>query len=110
MACCLLPYRAQQDGIYSVKANQRYVFFNLEEATPVEKPIVDLYRMTTQFRVEQNQIYVIFSPQPFVKAADALGNGELRELKGADFQKWLAKCRRHDKDMCLKKILISVKK
>ena len=110
MACCLLPYQAQQDGIYSVKANQRYVFFNVDEAQPVEKPIVDLYRMTTLFPVEQNQIYVVFSPQPFVKAADAVGKGQLRELKGDEFQKWLAKCRKRDTNMSVKMIPIAIKK
>ena len=110
MACCLLPYQAQQDGIYSVKANQRYVFFNVDEALPVEKPIVDLYRMTTLFPVEQNQIYVIFSTQPFVKAADAVGKGQLRELKGEEFQKWLAKCRKRDTNMSVKMIPIAIKK
>ena len=110
MACCLLPYQAQQDGIYSVKANQRYVFFNVDEAQPVEKPIVDLYRMTTLFPIEQNQVYVIFSPQPFVKAADAVGKGQLRELKGDEFQKWLAKCRKRDTSMSVKMIPIAIKK
>jgi hypothetical protein len=110
MACCLLPYQAQQDGIYSVKANQRYVFFNVDEAQPVEKPIVDLYRMTTLFPIEQNQVYVIFSPQPFVKAADAVGKGQLRELNGDEFQKWLAKCRKRDTSMSVKMIPIAIKK
>ena len=110
MACCLLPYQAQQDGIYSVKANQRYVFCNVDEAQPVEKPIVDLYRMTTLFPIEQNQVYVIFSPQPFVKAADAVGKGQLRELKGDEFQKWLAKCRKRDTSMSVKMIPIAIKK
>jgi len=110
MACCLLPYQAQQDGIYSVKANQRYVFFNVDEAQPVEKPIVDLYRMTTLFPIEQNQVYVIFSPQPFVKATDAVGKGQLRELKGDEFQKWLAKCRKRDTSMSVKMIPIAIKK
>ena len=110
MACCLLPYQAQQDGIYSVKANQRYVFFNVDEAQSVEKPIVDLYRMTTLFPIEQNQVYVIFSPQPFVKAADAVGKGQLRELKGDEFQKWLAKCRKRDTSMSVKMIPIAIKK
>lgn len=110
MACCLLPYQQQQEGIYSVKANQRYVFFNVEEAPVVEQPIVDLYRMTTIFPIEQNQIYVVFSTQPFVKANDVLGRGQLRELKGDDFQKWLAKCRKRDASMSVKMIPIAVKK
>ena len=91
-------------------ANQRYVFFNVDEALPVEKPIVDLYKMTTLFPVEQNQVYVIFSTQPFVKAADAAGKGQLRELKGEDFQKWLAKCRKRDTNMSVKMIPIAIKK
>lgn len=110
MACCLLPYQQQQDGIYSVKANQRYVFFNVDEASPVEKPIVDRYKMTSLYPVEQNQIYVIFSPQPFVKAADAAGAGQLRELKGDAFQKWLAKCRKRDASMTVKMVPIVIKK
>lgn len=110
MACCLLPYQQQQDGIYSVKANQRYVFFNVEEAPAIEKNMVDRYKMTTLFPVEQNQIYVIFSPHPFIKAADALGKGQLRELKGDDFQKWLAKCRKRDASMNIKMIPIAIKK
>lgn len=110
MACCLLPYQAQQDGIYSVKANQRYVFFNEDYAQPIERNIVDRYTLTTIFPVEQNQVYIIFSPQPFVKAADAVGKGQLRELKGDEFQKWLAKCRKRDASMSVKMIPIAIKK
>lgn len=110
MACCLLPYQAQQDGIYTVKANQRYVFFNIDEALPVEKPIVDQYRMSSLYPVEQNQIYVVFSPQPFVKAADRTGDGQLRELKGDEFLKWLAKCRKRDTSMSIKMIPIAIRK
>ena len=40
-ATCILPYQKQQDGIYAVKANQRYVFFSERDATPVERPLVD---------------------------------------------------------------------
>lgn len=69
-AVCLLPYQQQQEGIYEVKANQRYVFFSVEDAPPVEKSLVDLYNMTSLYPVEQNHVYVIFSPQPFVKASD----------------------------------------
>ncbi len=107
-AICLLPYQGQQNGIYTIKANQRYVFFSTEDATPVEKPLVDLYNMTALYPVEQNQVYVIFSPQPFVKATDSSGAGELRQLKGEDFQKWLAKCRKRDVNMTVKMIPISV--
>lgn len=106
-AVCLLPYQQQQEGIYEVKANQRYVFFSVEDAPPVEKSLVDLYNMTSLYPVEQNHVYVIFSPQPFVKASDN-DAGELRQLKGDDFQKWLAKCRKRDANMTVKIIPISI--
>jgi hypothetical protein len=33
-----------------------------------------------------------------------------RELSYEDFHRWLAKCRRHDKEMTLKKVILTVKK
>ena len=109
-ATCILPYQGQQDGIYAVKANQRYVFFSENDAAPVERPLVDSYNLTALYPIEQNQIYVVFSPQPFVKAADNGLEGQLRQLKGDDFQKWLAKCRKRDVNMSVKMIPITIKK
>lgn len=109
-AYCLLPYRNQSDGIYPVKANQRYLFFNTKEAPQNERSYVDEYVMTSSRSSEQNQIYVIFSPNQFVKATDNQSNATLpRELKFEDFQKWLTKCRKHDKEMNLRMISIAIK-
>ena len=113
---CLLPYLNQQSGIFQVEANRRYVLFSAKNDPQL---YVDEYTMNTERSEEYYQIYVIFSPNLFVKAVDVAsekvvkGNdiaGYPRELSFEDFHKWLAKCRRHDKDMCLKKIFISVKK
>ena len=113
---CLLPYTSQTNGIYQVEAGRKYILFS-EKAAPRDQ--VDEYVLTANHDLEHNQVYVIFSPNQFVKAvdeassrvADAKGIGGFpREVSFDDFHKWLAKCRRHDKDMCLKKILISVKK
>lgn len=110
-AYCLLPYRRQTDGIYSIKANQRYLFFNIKEAPQTERSYVDEYVMTCNRSSEQNQIYVIFSPNQFVKATDNQSNDALpRELKFEDFQKWLTKCRKHDKEMNLRMIPITIKR
>ena len=99
-AYCLLPYRSQGDGIYKVAANRRYLFFNIKEAEAHERQHVDEYTMTCDRSSEQNQIYVVFSPQPFAKAADnATADLLPRELGFEDFHKWLAKCRKHDKQM-----------
>ncbi|MBP3511345.1 MAG: DUF4384 domain-containing protein [Prevotella sp.] len=99
-AYCLLPYRNQTDGIYKVEANRRYVFFNIKEAAPQERQYVDEYVMTCERTSEYNQIYVVFSPQPFAKAADNSDADTLpRELNYEEFRKWSTKCNIKDNNM-----------
>ncbi len=110
-AFCLLPYRNQTEGIYPIKANQRYVFFNERFALSSERPQVDEYVMTTERSSEYNQICVIFSPNQFVKAVDGNADEGLpRQLSSDDFNKWLVKCRKHDEDMNVKIISIMIEK
>ena len=110
-AYCLLPYRNQTDGIYSIKANQRYLFFNIKEAPQQERPYVDEYVMTCERETEQNQIYVIFSPNQFFKATDNYAEGHLpRELSYEELAKWLANCRNKDANMMLQKKIIIIEK
>lgn len=110
-AYCLLPYRCQTDGIYKVEANCRYVFFNIKEAAPQEHQYVDEYVMTCSRSSEYNQIYVIFSPQPFAKAADNVSTETLpRELDFKDLQKWLIRCRKIDANMISEKKPIKIYK
>ena len=107
---CLLPYRSQGDGIYKVAANRRYLFFNIKEAEAHERQYADEYTMTCERSLEQNQIYVVFSPQPFAKAADNATAGLLpRELSFGDFQRWLAKNKTKDKQMTSVSKVISIK-
>lgn len=110
---CLLPYRGQPDGIYRINANRRYLFFNVQEASREERAQVDEYTMTCSRPYEHNRIYLIFSPQPFAKAADnAIAETLPRQLDSEAFQQWLAKCRRHDKNMqtILKPLTITKRK
>lgn len=110
-AYCLLPYQSSQDGKVRVDANTRYVFFNSKTAAPLFQPAdVDEYNMTCEKAAETNYIYVISSPNPFVKAIDNAVAGLPRELKYEDFQKWLTKNRTADKDMQVEIKTISVKK
>lgn len=110
-AYCLLPYRSQTDGIYKVEANRRYVFFNIKEAPPQERQYVDEYVMTCSRSSEYNQIYVIFSPQPFVKAADNASEDTLpRELGLEAFMTWLTKCKTKDEKLLSKFYSILLKK
>lgn len=99
-AYCLLPYRNQTDGIYKVKANRRYLFFNIKEALQQERPYVDEYVMTCSRSSEQNLIYVIFSPNSFTKTIDLNADETLpAELEYDAFQTWLTKHRKHDEKM-----------
>ncbi len=110
-AFCLLPYRNQTDGIYPIEANRRYLFFSIKEASQQERPFVDEYNMTCERSSEHNVIYVVFSPNQFAKASDSSMSELLpRELSYDDFQKWLAKCRKHDHDMIPRRIPITIKK
>ena len=110
-AFCLLPYRNQTEGIYPVKANLPYLFFNERLAPQEERSYVDEYNMTCERSSEHNQIYIIFSPNQFAKAVDNNANEALpRQLSYEDFNKWLVKCRKRDKDMNLRMIPITITK
>ncbi|MBQ6065019.1 MAG: DUF4384 domain-containing protein [Prevotella sp.] len=110
-AFCLLPYRNQAEGIYPIEANRRYLFFHAKSVPPAERILVDEYVLTCERSMEHNFIYVIFSPNPFAKASDTNADDALpRQLSHGDFQKWLVKCRKRDKDMDLRLIPITITK
>lgn len=110
-AFCLLPYRNQTTGIYSIEANRHYLFFHEKSAPSEERSFVDEYIMTCERPSEHNQIYVIFSPNQFVKAVDGnLQDGLPRQLPFEDFNKWLVNCRKKDTSMTLRMIPIMIKK
>lgn len=108
-AYCILPYRNSPTGIMKVEHGKRYVFFSEKEAAGT--PDVDEYTLTADKDVEQNQIYVIYSPNLFRKANDAVSSETLpRELDFRDFQKWLSSSRSHDKEMQVDVKNISIRK
>lgn len=109
-AYCLLPYRGQQDGIYAISANNRYLFFNENVARQEEQEFVEEYVMTCGKNLEKNNIYIIFSPNQFIKATDS-DKGETlpRELAYEAFQKWLTECRKHDEKLSVQMFPITIK-
>ena len=117
-AFCLLPYLRDGLGRVKVKAGEVYTFFSQEKASQASKPIVDQYTMTcaSDKSIEQNKIYVIFSPNMFTKAVDKRsGNNEYgmalpRQLDFQSFNKWLSKNRKHDKDMVVVLENITIRK
>jgi hypothetical protein len=113
-AYCLLPYRSDASGQVKVNAGKEYVFFSKKHADHTEVAMVDEYTLTAQKSVEQNSIYVIFSPNEFTKANDRkAAEGELvlpRELPFEEFQVWLVKNRNRDKEMKVEHKNLMIKK
>lgn len=106
VAYCLLPYRAMPDGKVKIEANKNYLFFSQENTGGLcPSSMIDEYTLTCEKQTENNFLYVIFSPNSFVKANDYSGkqdSGDLllpRELPFEKFQEWLTKNRTFDKEM-----------
>lgn len=115
-AYCLLPYGNDDDGQQPVKRNKENVFFSPDMAPECDRNMVDELKMTCSDElIELNQLYVIFSPNPFTKAIDNKG-GELVsdelllpcQLSYKDFSKWLGKQRARDPQMGMQIIRLKV--
>lgn len=110
-ANCLLPYINQETGVYPISANRRYLFFNAKEAPKQERAYVDEYTLQCDRASENNQVYFIFSPNKFAKAADeSVGDALPRQLSKENFLKWLGGCRKRDTEMNVKMMMIGIRK
>ncbi len=106
---CLLPYRASGEGAYRIEHDKPYVLFSSKHE--LNNPgDVDEYHMTCSSDKEYNDVYVIFSPNHFAKANanESMSETLPRQLSFENYQKWLAKLRKKDKDACVKKIEIQI--
>lgn len=101
---CLLPYQRECFHSFEVDANTDYYFFSIEHSK--KKSFVDEYELTSNNGLVHNQLYIVFSPNDFVKASDKEHSSKLRELSFSNFQAWLTKNRNHDEKMqVIKKVL-----
>ena len=102
---CLLPYPKETDGRHPIKGNRDYVFFDKDA-----DPEAYHYKLSTKRKQEANQIVIIYSPNSFMKCNDITGDKKHpNSLSTHDFQKWLLKCQRMDKDMVVDKKWINIK-
>ena len=112
-AYCLLPYPEDKDGKVLVEHGKRYVFFSIKEKSKKETTPVHEYKMTCDKGMESNFIYIIFSPTAFTKASDAIASHPEEELPRmlpfTDFQDWLERCRRRDKEMAVEVRQITIR-
>ena len=113
---CLLPHEGDSDGQQSVKHDKEYVFFS-EQHDPEFMGKDGLVVTCDDEQLELNRIYVIFSPNSFVKANDnageKLGYGNLQRLRNLslkDFSSWMSKLCARDKKMGRKVIRLKITK
>lgn len=112
---CLIPHESDGDGQQSIEHDKEYVFFS-EEHDKDFKGKNGLVITCDDERLELNSIYVIYSPNPFVKAMDYTGEqlkGNLhrpRQLSLKDFSSWMSKLCARDKKMGRKVIKLTITK
>lgn len=106
----LLPMKYSGHSAHFVSADKKYVFFadgvslydNL--ATKNSKDIHSDYVLTCKEESEVNRIYIIFSPNKFTTVSDEVPDEATAPafMDFDSFQKWLGRCRKHDKEMSLR--------
>ena len=110
-AYCLLPYANNSIGKVEIEHGKEYIFFSRKQVPLDEAQIVEEYNFTTEISLENNQIYIIFSPNEFTKANDSQAiKGLPRELTYSDFQRWLLKCRNRDNEIRVDNKMIEIRK
>jgi hypothetical protein len=108
---CLLPYKASGEGAYHIEHDYPYILFSAKNE-PTNPSVVDEYTMTCNREIEFNDVYVIFSPNAFVKAnADELMDELLpRQLSYQEFQKWIVNKRNKDNKISITNKQIKINK
>jgi len=108
---CLLPYKASGEGAYRIEHDHPHILFSAPKEL-VNPSVVDEYTMTCNLEKEFNDIYVVFSPDPFAKAnmKESIDEKLPRLLSYEDFQKWLVKLKSKDKNTIIINKQITIKK
>ena len=113
-AFCLLPHENSSDGQQPVTHDKTYIFFS--EKHDANFDYEDGMRVTCDDeRIELNRIYIVFSPNPFVKPVDqaggSLGHDDLilpRQLSLKNFSYWMRKVYARDKKMSRKVLRLRI--
>ena len=116
---CLLPHESSSTGLQPVTHDKEYVFFSVKhdaEYANSNSYEDGLVVMCDDERIEMNRIYVIFSPNPFVKPVDqsavSLGHDNLilpRQISLNAFSRWMHKVYARDKKMSRKVLRLKIR-
>ena len=111
MAYCLLPYSNSSESAVKIERDKSYVFFSQDKVAAGQKGEVDEYTLTCKGNMERNDIYLLFSPNPYAKASGEKKEGLIpRSLLWKDFQKWMVKSRTRDNEMQLIHYILKITK
>lgn len=104
---CLLPYPKDGTGLFKIRHNTNYTFF---DRSSDYDPTVKYYKLSTDKLQEYNQLCIIFSPNPFTKCLDRVVDPRKpNALSYNDFSKWLLQQQRNDKDMTVRRKWLQIK-
>lgn len=103
----MLPFTDERKNATAVEGDKRYFFFVSTEGD------AEQYKLSTDKEVERNSIFIVFSPNEFVKPIDNSPEVEmgLRNLSSRSFRNWISKLRSADNKLqfIIKPITISRK-
>lgn len=106
---CLLPYRSSGQGAVKVEHDVPYIFFSKAKAEG-DTSGIDEYVMTCSRSSERNVLYVMFSTNEFTKAnLESAEELRPRQTEWEDFQEWAVKCRNRDKNLTIKRFILTIK-
>ncbi len=92
-AVCLIPDASDSDGQEPVMHGVRKLFFasqnRIEDEFIVYGNRSDGLILNCEDKLEHNQLYIVFSPNPFTKANDEKDRNGLRSLPQERFLEWL---------------------
>ncbi|MBQ2341181.1 MAG: DUF4384 domain-containing protein [Bacteroidaceae bacterium] len=110
----LLPYQDDPEGSIYITHNKNYLFFCDDKkyfaahddiVPPTDFSMVTGLYLTCSEGTVNNKLYVLFSPNPFVRS-NANSSDSLPYLSLLEFQNWLGKCRMDEEFMDLSKLII----
>lgn len=102
---CLAPYGNTGAGRVEVKGGETLYFFDKKR-----NPDVAEMEQSTKNEIEYDELFVIYSPNPFVKCPDTpLGEGQMRVCTMNAFSKWLVNLMRNDIEVSVQKSILTIR-
>ena len=107
---CLFPYNGLSADIMKIKADSDYILFSKLIPGDIDPAGVQEYPLgcSPGKQMETLNIYVLFSPNKFVKANDYPNGPQHRSLPWKEFNEWSSKVRTRDSEMNLLQYSVTI--